>query len=148
MVDTRKILLDVALQNVTMRSCQANESSERPVRAVALAIRVRVVDEGSLKDRLNYIANGVVDDPVTEWCGGNYPSFGLEDLECPVFSRTVRPSFKLAPESYKVIAQSRVECENIVPETLSSGRLARGAEQIRFLDHRIPQIAESFHRFF
>lgn len=61
-IDSRKVLFDVALQDVRITPGKLGAAVQGPVGAFADPVGVAVVNEAALKDRLNQVTQGVMDD--------------------------------------------------------------------------------------
>ncbi len=80
----------VALENVRKAARVLLRPVERPVGALADPVGVGIGDEAALEERLDDVAQRVVDDPVAERGGGDQSPFGLVDVEGVVATGLVR----------------------------------------------------------
>ena len=81
MVDGGEVAVDVAAQDMAETVAEPLVAGDGPVRALAGAVGVAVVDEAALEEGLGDRAEGVVDHPVAERRGGDDAVLGVEDLD-------------------------------------------------------------------
>ena len=86
MVDVGEVAADVGLEDVDVFACEVGEAAEGAVGAFVFAVGVAVVDEGSIEDGLDDVAEGVVDDAIAVGCGGNPAGFGFVDFKVTIFT--------------------------------------------------------------
>ena len=87
MVDGREVAVDAAAQDVAEAVAEPLVAGDGPVRTLAGAVGVAVVDEAALEQRLAHRAEGVVDHPVAEGGGGDDAVLGVEDFDGLVAAR-------------------------------------------------------------
>lgn len=84
---------DVQPQNVTVLSGKGLQLIDSTMGAFADPVGVTVRVEPGFKQRLNDVAQGVVDDPISEWGRTDFASFGFMDGEVLVCARLVHGIF-------------------------------------------------------
>lgn len=89
---SRKKLTHVALEHVAVTACELLAAVQRTVGALTYPVGIGIDNEGSLEDRLNDVAEGVMDNPVTEWGSGDETALGLVDVKRDVGTETVGSS--------------------------------------------------------
>ena len=96
MVDGREVAVDVAAQDVAEAVAEPLVAGDGPMRALAGAVGVAVVDETALEERLAHGAQRVVDHSVAERRGGDDAVLGVEDFDRLVAPRAVAATRKRA----------------------------------------------------
>ena len=129
-VDRREELLDVALQDVAVAAGERRAAVEGAVRALADAVGVAVGDEAALEDRLDEVAQRVVDDAVAERRGGNQAALGFVDVERDVRAGAVSVREQLFLKLEEVVFQAVLEGRHVRVAALAFGGAAIGEQQV------------------
>src|SRR5512135_1179759 len=109
MIDAGKELADVALENVAVASQIMLEPVHSRMGALAPAAGIGVLDESALEERLDDIAQGVMDHPVAVGRGADQPLLGLVDVERPVGTWAICLLDEFALEPQQLPFQLEVE---------------------------------------
>ncbi len=80
-VDAGKELAHIALQDIGVAAGKLLGAVQGAVGAFADPVGVRISDEAALEDRLDQVAQGVVDDPVAERGGRDQAALGFVDIK-------------------------------------------------------------------
>ncbi len=89
MVDRWEELAHVTTQRVAILTSKVLAAVQGAMGAFAHPVGVAVVDETPLEDGLDDVAQGVVDDSISERSGADQPPLGLEDEEAVIRARLV-----------------------------------------------------------
>ena len=108
-VDGREVAVDVAAEHVPEAVAELLVAGDGPVRPLPDAVRVAVVDEAPLEDRLADLAEGVVHDPVAERRGRDEPVLRVEHLDDRVTPRPVHAAREFAFEAEDLSLEVREE---------------------------------------
>ena len=106
MIDAGEKLPQVALQHRGVAARQLLHTLQGAVRALAEASGVGVSDEGTLEDRLDEVAQGMVHHAVAERCGGDEAALGFVDEEVRVGAWTIRVGAQGVLERQQVFFQT------------------------------------------
>ena len=89
MVDGREKLADITLQHVRVAPGKFLRAIDCAVGALANPVGIAVMDEAPLPDRLDHLAQGMVDHPVSKRRSGDQAALRLMDVEAVVLPRLV-----------------------------------------------------------
>ena len=89
MINRRKELDDVALQDVAIFTRELLGAVERGVRPFAAAIGVGIENKCAFKDRLDDVAERVMHDAVAKWRGADESSLAVVQAKVGVRARDV-----------------------------------------------------------
>lgn len=108
-----EVAADVALQDIFVFANALTVVTQCAVSAFIFSVGVAVVDEGALKNRLDDLAEGVVDNSIAVGCGGNNSRFGFVNLKVVVFAGLVCFLLELSLEFQEIVFETVVEGENL-----------------------------------
>jgi hypothetical protein len=129
-VDAWKELAEVELEDKREPARELLAMIERSVGSLASSIREALRNEAALEERLDEVAEGVMDDSVAERCRADQAALGLVDEEAAVASGSVRPFAQLGLQCNQVIFEAMLEGSHIGVAPLASARLAPGEEEV------------------
>jgi hypothetical protein len=129
MIDAGEELADVHLKNEGVPSREALAALERPVCTLAEAVGEGIGRKGPVQDRLDEVAEGVVDHPVPEGRGADQPALGLVDEKAPEGTRLIAGRVELLLEGEEVFFEAVLEGGHVgSPALAGRGLLVRGEE--------------------
>jgi hypothetical protein len=139
MIYAREKLANIAGENVTKAASEASGAVEGFVRAFADAVCIRVENERLFEDRLDEIAQGVMNHAVAKRRGGDQPLFGIVDIKTVILPGRVRLCAKFALQFEQVVLQPILELCHIRMPALAPAGFAVGEEQV------FPRTKNSIH---
>ena len=128
-VDGREVAVDVAAQDVTEAVAEPLVAGHGPVRALAGAVGVAVVDESAPEEGLGHRTEGVVDHAVAEGGGGDDAVLGIEDFDGLVATGAVAAGLQLAFQSQDLLLEVREEGGDAGLGPLAGGGVQGGGMQ-------------------
>lgn len=133
MVDAREKLRHIALEHESTTSHQRRGAKERAMTPLSWAARVGVSHEATLEVRLEQRHQGMVDNPIAEWCGADQARLGLTDREGSVAARLpgARLKFRCQPKALRLKIQQ--EGTRLTSQTLAPRRRTRRADQMSWV---------------
>ncbi len=91
------------------------QPEDRLVRPFSFPASVRIKDERTVENRLDDVAEGVMDDAVPERGGRNQPSFRVEDVKLFVLAKSVILFFQFFFDLQQSFFHLPFETDDIVP---------------------------------
>ena len=85
---------DMPVQHIAIAARKTLAAVQRPVAAFSHSIGIGMGYEAALEERLDEIAQRVVDHPVAEGRGRDQPAFGFVDIKTGIGTGMIRKGFK------------------------------------------------------
>src|SRR5262249_28343022 len=120
-------------------------AADRGMGSLSGSTGVGIKDERSLEDRLQDVAQRVMDDPVAIRGRADQAGLGLADRERSGGARAIRLSRQLVVESPESAFQVVFEPEDVGAKPFPAPRLPGGSPQVRKRDDLRPEIADALH---
>ena len=89
MIERRKMLHNVAAQNIAVLLCEFPQPVYRTMRSFLFAIGIRISNKLCFKNRFDDIANGVMNDTITKRRGADFSLLRFVNHEMHVFPRLI-----------------------------------------------------------
>jgi len=144
-IDGRKELSEVALQHVAVRTGEVLEAVHGGVRSLSFPAGVAVVNEGSLEDWFQHVAQGVMDHAVAEGGRADHPPLRLEDFKRAVRAGLIRAADQFVLQSDQLGFEVEAEPGDVAQPPLTSGGVAGRRQQVVEARQFRPQTAVSLH---
>lgn len=93
MINTGKVFLHIALQDVAVSPCVFDATFESAMGAKSLAVGVAIRNEGALENWNDDVAEGMVDDAIAIGRSRNQPGLRFKDLEGAIFTGAIGLGF-------------------------------------------------------
>ncbi len=130
MVDTRKKFPDIAFEHILVAPRKVLKPLDGPVRALAQAVGVRVVDKRLLEYRLDHVAQGVMYHPVAKGRGADQALLGVVHVKCSVGTGGVDFGLEVALQTKKFRLQPELKCGYLAFVPLTFARAVKCRQQI------------------
>ena len=130
MIDRRKELAQVALQNAAVATGESLAVVQRRMGAFAHPVGVGILNERLLKDRLNNAHQCVMDHPVAEGSGRDQAMLGVADMEGIVRTMVVALGLQFLLQAEEIFLQIELESGHVWLPPLAPGCLLERLVQV------------------